>query len=363
MATIEKRADKTGGYTYRVKVRLQGYRQENATFKRITDAKRWAAQTESAIREGRYFKTPASKSRTLMDAIEKYRQECLPDLKLKDQKHREHHLNWWSSELGFKYLADILPQTISECRAKLKNTTSTYGKHNGNKRTEATVNRYIASLSPVFKAAVVEWNWLESNPCEKVPRGKEGGGRTRFLSHDERRSLLAACNANTKLPELTVIILIAITTGARKGEILGLRWRTVDLQRKRLLFEDTKNGDTRSVPLVGPAFDAMKVWAQVRPIDDNALVFHGRGENTKNKPLDFERTWQETRIKAGLENFRFHDLRHTAASYLAMHGAGLREIGDILGHKTLAMVQRYSHLCEDHKKTTVERMTNAIFGG
>jgi integrase len=105
----------------------------------------------------------------------------------------------------------------------------------------------------------------------------------------------------------------------------------------------------------------MKAWAKVRPLDDSAFVFSGRTEKTKGKPLDFERPWQTALKRAELTDFRFHDLRHTAASYLAMHGAGLREIADILGHKTLAMVQRYSHLTQDHKASVVDRMTDAIF--
>ena len=156
-------------------------------------------------------------------------------------------------------------------------------------------------------------------------------------------------------------MLLAITTGGRRGEISGLRWRDVDLKRRRIIFEETKNGETRAAPLVGPAFEAMKEWSKVRPLDDAAFVFSGRTAKTRNRPLDFQRPWMTALKRAELDDFRFHDLRHTAASYLAMHGAGLREIADILGHKTLAMVQRYSHLTQDHKASVVERMTNAVF--
>jgi integrase len=105
----------------------------------------------------------------------------------------------------------------------------------------------------------------------------------------------------------------------------------------------------------------MQEWAKVRPLDSTAPVFPGRTDKTKNKPLDFQRAWMTALKRAELSDFRFHDLRHTAASYLAMNGAGLREIADILGHKTLAMVQRYSHLTQDHKAAVVERMAKAVF--
>ena len=360
MATIEKRTDAKGTLTYRAKVRLKGYPQETATFSRRTDAKHWANNTEAAMREGRYFNTSESKKHTLNDAITRYRRELLSELK--DPNHRNHHLQWWEAEIGHMLLADLRPAIISEHREILKKTPSDYGKHKGKLRSDATVNRYLASLSPVLTAAVREWGWIDSNPCEKVKRGKEPRGRVRFLSNVERESLLTACEEITDTPELKVIVLIAITTGSRRGEIINLRWRHVDLHRKRLVLEDTKNGEVRSVPLVGPALKALQDWAKVRPLHDDLPVFPGHSEQTKHKPLDFDKAWQEALTKSEIADFRFHDLRHTAASYLAMNGAGLREIGDILGHKTLAMVQRYSHLCDDHKQATMERMTTAVFG-
>ena len=357
MATIEKRTTQTGT-TYRVKIRLKGRQEETATFERLTDAKRWATQTEAAIREGRYFHSTAGKGKTLADAIDRYSRDILPDLK--DQKPRQVHLKWWRSKIGATSISDITPALLTECRDTLKATPYMNGKTE-KARTDATVNRYLASLSPVMKAASDDWGWITDNPCRKVRRGKESQGRTRFLDDDERKRLLKACDQAADTPELKTIVLLAITTGGRRGEISGLRWRDVDLKRKRIIFGDTKNGETRAAPLVGPALEAMHEWAKVRPLDSSAHVFQGRTDKTQDKPLDFQRAWMTALKRAELTDFRFHDLRHTAASYLAMNGAGLREIADILGHKTLAMVQRYSHLTEDHKSAVVERMTNAIF--
>jgi integrase len=182
------------------------------------------------------------------------------------------------------------------------------------------------------------------------------------LDNEERTALLNACEEMTEVPEIKIIVLVAITTGARKGEIMGLHWRHVDLQERRLIFEGTKNGETRAAPLVGPALQVIKEWSKVRPLNSDELVFPGRGQRTSEKPLDIDKVWKEVINKSGINDFRFHDLRHTAASYLAMNGVGLREISDILGHKTLAMVQRYAHLCEDHKRNTMERVAIAVFG-
>ncbi len=367
MASIEKRTNPEGVNSYRVKIRLKGHPTESATFDRLTDAKRWAQQTEAAIKEGRYFRTPEGKKHTLNDAIERYRRELLP--RLKDSTNRGRLLAWWEEHAGFLMLADLTPSKIAEYRERLSaEPVASRAKKpkpdaKSRKRSPATVNRYLTALSPVLTACVTEWQWLESNPCERVKLGQESRGRVRFLSNDERNALLEACDLAADTPELKIIVLLAITTGSRRGEITGLTWCDVDFGRKTLTLRDTKNGDIRAVPLVGVAHEALREWGKVRPLAADALVFPGRTPKTKNTPLDFERAWQTALKRAGIDGFRFHDLRHTAASYLAMNGAGLREIADILGHKTLAMVQRYSHLTHDHKIATVERMAASIFGG
>lgn len=357
MATIEKRTTRDGKTTYRVKIRLQGRQPETASFDRLTDAKRWATQTEAAIREGRYFHSAAGKGKSLAEAIDRYSRDILPNLK--DQRPRLIHLKWWREKIGATAIKDVTPALITSCRDDLKATPYKVG-NTERPRTDATVNRYLASLSPVMGTAADDWGWIADNPCRKVRRGKETRGRTRFLSDDERKGLLAACDKATDTPELKIVVLLAITTGGRRSEISELRWRDVDMKRNRITFVDTKNGETRAAPLVGPALELMKDWAKIRPMDSSAFVFPGRTDRTNNKPLDFQRAWKTALKRAEITDFRFHDLRHTAASYLAMNGAGLREIADILGHKTLAMVQRYSHLTEDHKTAVVERMANAV---
>jgi len=247
MATIEKRTTQNGT-TYRVKIRLKGRQSETATFDRLTDAKRWATQTEAAIREGRYFHSTAGKGKTLAEAIDRYSRDILPDLK--DQNPRRVHLKWWRGKIGATAISDITPALLTECRDTLKATPYKSGKTE-KPRSDATVNRYLASLSPVMKAASDDWEWITDNPCRKVRRGRESRGRTRFLSTDERNRLLAACDQATDTPELKTLVLLAITTGGRRGELSGLRWRDVDLKRNRVIFVDTKNGETRAAPLAG----------------------------------------------------------------------------------------------------------------
>ena len=145
----------------------------------------------------------------------------------------------------------------------------------------------------------------------------------------------------------------------RKGEILGLRWQDIDFARYRITLDRTKNGERRSVPLVGRARAVISDHAKVRR-GDTPLLFPSTRK--PGVPVDFDESWTRTVETVALEDFRFHDLRHTCASYLAMSGATLAEVSEVLGHKTLAMVKRYAHLSDSHTTKVVERMNGTIFG-
>jgi integrase len=137
-----------------------------------------------------------------------------------------------------------------------------------------------------------------------------------------------------------------------------LTWQTVDLQRGIITLQDTKNGERRTLHLTGIALDLIRQHAKVRRIDSQ-LVFPNP---TGTRPASIRESWDHAVRRAQLEDFRFHDLRHSAASYLAMNGASLLEIAEILGHKTLSMVKRYTHLSDQHTRSVVERMNRAVFG-
>jgi len=181
----------------------------------------------------------------------------------------------------------------------------------------------------------------------------------RFLNDEERKRLLEACKVSRN-PYLYTIVILALSTGMRKGEILGLRWKDVDLSNKKIILHETKNDERRAVPLAGPALQLMTSLGQRRERGSNdSLVFH-RGPQLHQR-ISIREAWINAVERAGVEDFTFHDLRHSAASYLAMSGASLIEIADILGHKSLEMVKRYAHLSEAHSVAVVERMNKKIF--
>jgi integrase len=287
-----------------VKVRLKGYPAQSATFDRLTDAKRWAQQTEAAIREGRYFKTTEAKRHTLGELIDRYMRDMLAR-NPKAADDRKHHLQWWKDALGAYSLVDISPALLGECRDRLLSEG----------RATATVAEYWAVLSHAFSVAVGEWGWLEVSPVGKVKKPSLPRIRIRFLSDDERTRLLNACRESSN-PMLYPAVVLALSTGMRAGEIMGLYWRdpksppedrawgVVDVAGGRIVLHLTKNGERRMVLLVGYALECVKELAKVRRLDTD-LLFPGKANPAE--PIDLRQSWEKAIEKAEIHDFRFHN--------------------------------------------------------
>ncbi|KJV07021.1 tyrosine-type recombinase/integrase [Methylocucumis oryzae] len=354
MATIKERTAKDGTARYTAEIRLKGYPAQTATFKRKTDAKKWIQDTESAIREGRHFKTTEAKRHTLGDLVDRYIKDVLPT-KPKQTQAQQPQLERWKSELGSYLLSDITPALIVECRDKLLSETTPHG----NIRSPATVVRYMAALSHAFTIAVNEWQWLEDSPMRKVKKPKEPKGRVRWLDDGERSKLLIACKESSNR-WLYLCVILALSTGMRQGELMGLQWQDVNLKDGFLILHETKNGERRRVPLTGHALMLLREHAKVRRLD-TSLLFPSKSDPAK--PIDLTKPWRNALKLAEINDFHWHDLRHCTASYLAMNGASLAEIAEVLGHKTLNMVKRYAHLSDGHVSNVVASMNAKIFGG
>lgn len=343
MATTRKRIKADGSEVWEVQVRIRGFEPRTASFKRKTDAKQWAASEESALRERRRFPHREAEKHTLDELIDAYL--------LHGKTEYRQALSWWKDRYGTRRLLDMGPEVISGAKQEL----ATGAKKRGPPRAAATVNRYLAALSVAFTYGRKELRWVRENPVRDVGRMPEPRGRTRFLTPAEQAALLEACEPT---PELRDLVLLALTTGARAGELLALRWPDVKLDRARAIARDTKNGDTRLLPLHGPAVDILHRRSQVRRNDSDLVFPH----SYKDAHQWYSRPFRAAVAKAGIEDFRFHDLRHTAATYLLESGATLAELAGVLGHKSLAMVKRYAHVSEEHASSVVERMTTRVFG-
>jgi integrase len=380
MASIQRIVSPlTKAVSYRAQVRVKGRPTQSETFPNLKEAKAWGASVESAIRENRNHPHLAGGKKFFAELVRRYRETVMKDDEESTKTTRETHLTWWESHFSGRTLAEITPDRVAEARDALATETFSRGKVQKRKGVEippteytragATVNRYLATLSHMFTMAVKEWRLVATNPVRDITKKKEARGRARFLSDMERDALLAACAAS-EWPALHTLVLLAISTGARRGELINLQWDDVDLRVReafvdpntgekqvamgRAIARKTKNGETRALPLVGKALEALRAlklqgsakspWVFPQPSG-----FPGPYEH-------FDGVWYDALTAAGLEDFRFHDLRHTTASYLAAQGASLLEIADTLGHKTLSMVKRYAHLAQSHKVSAIERM-------
>lgn len=336
MASIEKRVSDDGATSYRVKVRLRGHEPVTATFQRLTDAKTWAAQTETELKANRYF--GASKRHAVKDLLDRYEKDAVPNLKsARDVKKR---LSVWRDRIGNLLLSDLSVSTIKKHKDEIKATPKDRGE---GERTGADVNRTMAALSSALTYAVKELEWLEENPMKRVRKFAESRGRVRYLTADELPELLKACRAS-KNEHLLLAVMLSLSTGARQSEVMGLRWKQIDLKAKTALLIDTKNGERRTLPIVGEALDLLVARGKVRNIADDRVFPAGKRSKKEGAVVDLRAPFEAALKAAKITDFHWHDLRHTCASYMAMSGVSQIEMAKLLGHKTLAMTMRYSHL-------------------
>lgn len=343
MATIEKRVGRSGKVTWRVRIRASGRDGRTRSFERHADAKAWAAEAEADLGRGVHVPTRQERKRTLGDLIERFTEDSP-----KATERTKAHLVWWKEQGGLIALEQLTPDRIIALRKKLAQRKS---ERTDQRISGATQNRYLAALSAACKYGWKQLRWLRENPVLAIDKHPETTGIVRFLGDDERKALLAACKASDD-PNIATAVLLALATGARYSNLRNLTWADVDLQRHTLRFLTTKNGEPRYVPVVGPAQATLRAHFDKDPTQ-TGWVFKG---NRDESPADLDKAWRKLRSDAGLANFRFHDLRHTTASYLTMNGATLAEVAEALGHRTLVMAKRYSHQTGEHVRGTLERM-------
>jgi len=288
----------------------------------------------------------AATTSTLSDLILAYSAEYLPHMSPQSRAHRAYFFTWAQAELG----PIPLPELTRERLRPWVDSLLTRFK-------PGTVRTYLGLLNTVLNVGVKAYGWLDENPLTRVKFPASPPDRVRYLSEDEREALLEACQ-HSRQPALIVVVKMALATGMRKNEILSLHWAAVDFTRGLFQLQRTKNGESRAVPMAIGIKDLLKRWQKRRRFDVD-LVFP-RTDGTK--PIYIDVCWVLAVKRAGLDNFRFHDLRHSAASYLAMTGASLREISEVLGHKHLAMSRRYAHLSDNYTAAIVQRMNTHFLG-
>jgi len=215
--------------------------------------------------------------------------------------------------------------------------------------TAATRNRHLAHLSSMFNKGK-EWGLVTDNPAQGIKPLRENGARTRFLDKEEIQLLL---NASSK--GFRPILITALHTGMRKGEILNLMWSDVDFKNRIITIQDSKSGKKRMLPMDDTVCEALSL---LPTRFQRGYVFPSPVKAGKPR-FGVQRQFGNAVKKADIHNFRFHDLRHTFASHLVMSGVDLMTVKELLGHATLTMTMRYSHLAPDHRMRAIKTLDSA----
>ena len=278
------------------------------------------------IAEGRFLDVKKVPQIGFDDAVAKYMEWAKSNKSSWDRDKLS--LSHWSKEFSGRKLSDISRLDVERYKMWRKEEVA-----------PRTVNEELACLRRLFNR-MIEWGLADENPVRGIKLLRQPPGRIKFLSEDEKERLLDACN-----PWLKPVVLTALHTGMRRGEILSLRWEDVDFRRNVIVVRNSKNGERREVALS----ERLRGSLTDLPRGDG-LVFSCRAGN----PYKSIRTAFTTAVRrAGFVDLHFHDLRHVFATTLKSRGADLGDIKECLGHKSLEMTDRYSHVTSARKRAVI----------
>jgi integrase len=309
---------------------------ESTNTKSKTVAERCLASRCGEVVQGKFSLEKIKRSPFFHDFAELY-------LEWAKEHKKSWERDWYSIKkleivFGSRNLSAINPFLVEGYKRQRKEVVS-----------PATVNREVACLKRILNVAV-EWKKLQSNPIREVKPFKEPRVNERFLSEEEAVRLLSACSSS-----LRPVVLTALNTGMRKQEILSLTWDRVNFKDRSLRLVETKNGEQRDVPLNATMVTLLKSL----PKSGEFVFTNSRGKRYQCVTKVFTSTLQ----RANIEHLRFHDLRHTWASWLVMGKVDLLTVKELGGWKSLAMVQRYAHLSGEHRRKAVETLDGRLEHG
>ena len=316
MAYISKR----GVVGWQVRIRKKGQPYQCKTFKTKAAAQRWARQVEADMDKGMFVSTSEAESTTLAELIERYTTEVLPSKK--SQRQVISQCKAITRQLGHMSLTALTPSVLAKFRDKRLQSVSGH-----------TVRKDLLLIRRILMQAQKEWDIYlpRGNPVDSVSIPVQPKGRERRLEGDEEQKLLEAAMAYGG--EIYSIIILAIETGMRRGEIAKLRWSDINLTKRTATLYDTKNTEDRTIPLTVKVFNLL-----------TGLPRNISGKVFTMRPDSITQAFERVRDRADMEDFRFHDLRHEATSRFFEKGLSIMEVSSITGHKDLAMLRRYTHL-------------------
>lgn len=299
------------------------------------EASKWARDEESALEKGDKFNLT---NKTLADLIDRYLEE-FPDT----ITYEKTVLEFWKEQVGKIKLSNLRKAHVVDARKALLELEVKTGPNKGQPLSNATINRRVALLSRVCAIAVEEWDWLKDNPCH-IKSLSEDNERDRLLTAAEREALTKALTEHSE-PALLGFVLVAEATGMRAGEIRALKWSDVDTDTGLIQITKSKNNEKRAVAVSGKALEWLKEWKKITGLKFGGYVFGNT--TTKAAPYNYRVHWGEVKEKAGVEDFRFHDLRHGFVTAALQAGMNPVMVQLVSGHKSSQMLKRYAHLVGD----------------
>jgi integrase len=401
---------------YRAEITIKGVKPYSKSFTKLSNAKLWARdQEEQTERLVAGLKT--HKDYTIADCIERYLNERVHE---RSYQMTKRILLWWQQELGDRFVDTVRPEELLRLRSKLMKEPAWYSHTRDGKpvpkcnpdgsirvRAPKTIQDYLDQLCTLYNTAMNDWEWASRNPVQKVKKLKFNNARDRFLSDHyhlwpgeddawhwdelnkkeqqeakkkfprayELPRLMEALLGQVTKPQIKdnkplwtyYLFIIQLGTGLRVSEANNLVWEEntlithpiviVDMNRAVLHLKSTKHDtSSRLKPISAEAFEILKLLYKERRAD-SPLVFHN---SDGTKAFDFKRRIYHAIRDAGLEDFRWHDLRHTTASYLSMMGAGQKEIMDALHHKSMKSSERYQHLSNEHLRGLLNKLSFTV---
>ena len=320
MATIRKLRGR-----WQAQVRRKGMKPRCKSFDTKQEADKWARELEAQVdRFGAAPDTRILESTTLSELLERYKIEVSPTKRGSVQEIQRIDV-LKRHDIAHRTMIGLSPQDISSFRDERLRSVA-----------PSTTVRELAILSHVIEVAIRDWGLpLAKNVVKLVRRPVIRNERKRRLNGDEEQRLLYACDSG-KIPYFKTLLIIAIETGMRRGEILGLKWSDISHNRRVISLSMTKNGSGREVPLSQRAYSALLDW-KVRANEGEHRVF-------PMAPGSLEQAWYRLLMRAEISGLRFHDLRHEGVSRLFERGLNVIEVSSISGHKELRMLKRYAHL-------------------
>ncbi len=363
MASIRERKKQDGSSVFAVQVRQRGFPAITATFPTIRMAQRWAKTKEAEMIEGRHFRSPEARRRTLAQAVDRYTREVLPEKRSKNMHSAA--LPWWERQIGHLKLSEVTQATVLEQRGMLlrekfkrakpesdRSVVKEGERPNTFKRTPSTANRYVAVLSNLFTLAK-QWEWAGHNPAEGIAKLAERSDRAQVLTTEQRNALIKQTEGD---PTLHLFVLVALGTACRAGGACSSsNGATSTPTMGASVFERPKTssrdqrGCTASPKLMSELAEGKKPEAQV------FVNASGKGR------YQYGKAFKAACARAGIPGFVFHNLRHSAATYLARDGASESQIKAVGGWRS-NVVGRYVHMAAEDTKAVMRKLSAKIDG-